>query len=401
MKFLKRLLLFCLIIATGAVVINTKTDFFYNITTYIPAMEDYPLVTKMISDASFAVSEVTAAIPTPSEIIALIKNEEMPIDPEDVAHNAYISDSPMLSFYPHENISIMVDETGEYVNVFGIIQSIEKSHLVVNFSDAENEQLDQTSIGADTSMQFNRKIKIPDTLYNELSVTVFTGAKEYGQYTSWVLDMVHLVRNEYGTWNISTSPVYEHNKMMYEKDKSVSEALKKTPSIRSEDAAVISIAQQLTESLTNDYDKAVALHDWVCSYLYYDEDGLASDTTIPYQATEVIKNQKAVCLGFATLYAALCRSLDIPCNVVSGYALGIGNDKEWSDSNIYTDYQNHAWNEVYVDGRWVIVDVTWDCRNKIRGGERIKDDSVSHLYFDSNLQYFSQNHKILEYDKRR
>ena len=70
MKFLKRLFLFCLIVIISAVVINTKTDFFYNITTYIPAMEDYPLVTKMISDASFAVSEVTAAIPTPSEIIA-------------------------------------------------------------------------------------------------------------------------------------------------------------------------------------------------------------------------------------------------------------------------------------------------------------------------------------------
>lgn len=401
MKFLKRLLLFCLIIIISAVVINTKTDFFYNISSYIPAMGDYPLVTKMISDASLAVSEVTSAIPTPSEIIAFIKKEELPIDPEDVAHNAYISDSPMLSFYPHENISIMIDETGEYVSLFGIVQSTDKSHLIVNFSDAENEQLDQTSISTDASMQFNRKIKIPDTLYNELSLTIFTSAKEYGQYTSWVLDMIRLVKNEYGTWNIATSPVYEHNKIMYEKDKSVSEALKKTPSIRSEDAAVISIAQQLTANSANDYDKAAALHDWVCSYLYYDEDGLSSDITIPYQATEVIKNQKAVCLGFATLYAALCRSLGIPCNVVSGYALGIGNDKVWSDSNIYTDYQNHAWNEVYVDGRWVIVDTTWDCQNKISNGERINSESVSHLYFDSNLQYFSQNHKILEYDKRR
>ncbi len=132
--------------------------------------------------------------------------------------------------------------------------------------------------------------------------------------------------------------------------------------------------------------------------MYYDVDSLASDEAPPYYATDIVKSRKAVCLGFATLMASLCRSIDIPCNVVSGYALGVGNDTAWTDISIATDEQNHAWNEVYVDGRWMIVDTTWDCANKIENGEMNKGE-VSHLYFDANLQFFSNNHKILEYSK--
>ena len=108
-----------------------------------------------------------------------------------------------------------------------------------------------------------------------------------------------------------------------------------------------------------------------------------------------------MCLGFATLMASLCRSIDIPCNVVSGYALGVGDDTAWTEETAVTDEQNHAWNEVYVDGRWIIVDTTWDCTNKVENGEMVRGSGVSHLYFDANLQSFSANHKIIEYSKRR
>jgi transglutaminase/protease-like cytokinesis protein 3 len=81
--------------------------------------------------------------------------------------------------------------------------------------------------------------------------------------------------------------------------------------------------------------------------------------------------------------------------------LGVGADTDWTAQTIATDEQNHAWNEVYVDGRWVIVDTTWDCVDRIENGELISGSEVSHLYFDANPEFFSANHKILEYSKRR
>ena len=400
MKHVKRFLLFVAALAVCALIINAKTDFFYNISTYIPALSEYPLVTKMISDASEATASFTSSIPTIPEIIADLRNEELPIDPSDAAHNAYIADSPLLSFYPHENVGILVNDD-DSVTVFGIAESEYKRHLLVNFSDADSDELYRTSITVGSDSQFGKTIPIPETAQNRMELTVFSGAREYGQYTSWVLNLVHLVRTQDGGWQLESSPVYENNRMMYERDKSVSEALKSTPSIQSDNASIRSIAEQLTEGMTNDYEKAAALHDWICSYVCYDEDGIVSEETVPYYATDVVKNKRAVCLGFATLYAALCRSINIPCNVVSGYALGIGEDTSWNSDTIATDYQNHAWNEVYADGRWVIVDTTWDSQNRIKNGETTGTDEISHLYFDSNLYFFSQTHKILEYSKRR
>ena len=396
----KKIIAFVLILCIGVGVLNAKTDFFLNITNYIPELEEYPMVGRVIGDFSVKLAEITSIIPTPSEIIAYIKNEELPIDPDDVAHNAYISDSPMLSFFPEENISMQISDDGNHLEVFGVTNSDFKKYLVVCL-DHNGETIEQTTFPVSIEGTFNKSVKIPKTNAQQLKVTVYNGIKEYGEFTSWVLDVVSINKNEAGAWEIKPSPVYENNRAMYETDKSISDALKSTPSIQSDRSSIISIAKQITEGATDDYDRARKLHDWVCSYMYYDIDNLDAQETPVFYADDIIRTQRAVCLGFATLYAALCRSIDIPCNVVSGYALGVGDDIEWTDETVTTDYQNHAWNEVYVDNRWVIVDTTWDSSNKIENGEKIKGNEVSHLYFDSNLQFFSQTHKILEYQKKR
>ena len=90
----------------------------------------------------------------------------------------------------------------------------------------------------------------------------------------------------------------------------------------------------------------------------------------------------------------------MPCTVVTGYALGVdGDETEWTESSIHTNDANHAWNEVNVDGRWVIIDTTWDSHNKLKSGKWEKGSGISHLFFDANLRFFSQNHKITEYSK--
>lgn len=392
-------IILCLVL--GLTAINNETDFFENIGLYIPYIgENYPETAEKLSDISNDISAITHQIPSFSELKAMITGKELPIDPTDVAINAYIKDSPMLNFNPTENISIEVYDNK--IEVFGIVSSYNRSNLVVCINSEDGETLEQTAVPTDSDYQFDEVTEIPETSYDTLDVAVYTGSRPYGNFISWVYNYVTLDRDYYGDWKIKTSPVYDNNVAMYERDKSVSDALKSTLSIQSEYNNIKKLAAELTEGIDSDYNKARALHDWVCSYLYYDNDSLLSDEVIPYSAVEVINSQRAVCLGYATLYAALCRAEGIPCNVVSGYALGIGSDSDsWNDCNISTGEQNHAWNEVYVDGRWVIVDTTWDSPNKIENGEYIKGDDISYLYFDANLQFFSANHKILEYTLRR
>lgn len=397
---MKKFIAFILIFTIGICVVNAETDFFLHFDSYAPQLsEKFPNAAKSVSKLSMQLSDITGLIPSPSEIAAIIKNEELPIDPSDIAVNAYISESPMLSFYPEENIGLLITE-GNILNVFGVTPSVNKKNLIVHISDSSGEMLSQTAVPTDSANRFNKSITLPDTDETVLDVSVYAGSKPYGEFESWVYNYITIERAD-GVWSIRQSPVYEHNKIMFEKDKSASEALKRTPSIQSENSGIISIASEVTSGCETDYQRILALHDWVCGYLRYDMDSLKSDEIPPYYAEEVVKNRTAVCLGFATLYAALCRSIDIPCNVVSGYALGIGADKKWTESTIASEEQNHAWNEVYIDGRWVIVDTTWDCVNKIENGVLTEGTEISHLYFDANIDFFSANHKILEYSKRR
>ena len=399
MKRIKRFIIFLLILVIGICVINAKTDLFLNFGTYVPVLgENYPEAAETVSYLSERLAMLTDYIPSFGEIIAMIKHEEPPIDPSDVASNAYTANSPMLTFYPAENIGVVMDYTD--IQVFGTVASRDKHHLIVDFSDMNGETIDQTAVSANPAGEFNAVIYIPETDSQLLKVAVYTGSREYGQFTSWVYNYLTIAKTPDGGWELPESPIFAHNKQMYEKDKSIKEALKYTASIQSNSESIASIARQLTEGIDNDYDKALALHDWVCSYMYYDVDSLNSEEIPPYYATDVVKSGRAVCRGFATLMAALCRSIDIPCNVVTGYALGVGDDTEWTDETVVTEEQNHAWNEVYADGRWVIVDTTWDCTNKVENGEAEKGSEVSHIYFDANLQFFSANHKIIEYSKR-
>ncbi len=400
MKFLKRLTAALVLLAVVLAVVNAKTDLFLNFGEYFPALrEKAPKICDTVSRSSERLAELTDLIPSFAEIKAFIKQEELPVDPSDVATNAYIENSPMLSFYPKENIGIIAEY--DTVEIFGIVSRRNKAHLIAEFTDESGETLEQTGFAANADGEFDKRITIPDTEDLSLKLAVYTGSKAYGQFESWVYNYVKLDKTPDGGWELAQSSVFNNNKLMYEKEKSIKDALKRTASIQPDSEAISSIAIQLTDGIESDYDKALAIHDWICTYMYYDVDSLSGEESPPYYASDIIKTQKAVCLGFATLMASLCRSIDIPCNVVSGYALGVGEDTEWTDETVVTEEQNHAWNEVYVDGRWVIVDTTWDCTNRVENGEMVRGSGVSHLYFDANLQSFSANHKIIEYSKRR
>ena len=54
-----------------------------------------------------------------------------------------------------------------------------------------------------------------------------------------------------------------------------------------------------------------------------------------------------ICYDYASLYAAMLRSIGIPTKLVKGYTA--------ENPDVY-----HAWNEVYINGEWIIIDTTLD-----------------------------------------
>mgnify|MGYP001203908287 FL=1 len=152
--------------------------------------------------------------------------------------------------------------------------------------------------------------------------------------------------------------------------------------IESENEAVIALASKLTEELETDADKSRAIHDWVAGNIRLDPSAYVSDTARDDTALDVLESRTTSGKGFARLMAALHRAAGIPSKLVSGEVL-IG--EEW---------QEHDWNEVYIEGRWVVQDAAWDA-GELDVDLGVFHPKLSHDYYDPAPEKFNQDHKKL------
>lgn len=108
-------------------------------------------------------------------------------------------------------------------------------------------------------------------------------------------------------------------------------------------------------------ETVLAIHDYLVNHLTYDprvsEWGtISEERTATIDAAEkaaedkyilnaniVLTYRYGVCQDYAELFCTMCNRASIPCELVSGSARG-----------------NHAWNRVYLDGKWQYIDCTWD-----------------------------------------
>lgn len=71
-----------------------------------------------------------------------------------------------------------------------------------------------------------------------------------------------------------------------------------------------------------------------------------------FDVRKTLRTKQGVCFDFFHLFAALCRSQNIPCYAVDGIS--------YKDSTV-----QHTWNRVYYDGSWWNKDVTNDISAKL------------------------------------
>lgn len=106
-------------------------------------------------------------------------------------------------------------------------------------------------------------------------------------------------------------------------------------------------SQELVQGKKSDAEKLDAIYRYIVSNFTYDYgklDKLPSNYLPDINST--FKSRKGICYDFSSLFAAMLRSVDIPAKLVKGY----GDNVEGY----------HAWNEVCVDGKWKVIDISYD-----------------------------------------
>ena len=108
--------------------------------------------------------------------------------------------------------------------------------------------------------------------------------------------------------------------------------------IQSDDLQIQSRARELAGTEKDAFRAALAMERWVTENMKFDL-GIAFAP-----ATEIIRDRRGTCVGYATLLASLARAIGIPSRVDLGYVYALGM------------FGGHAWTEVMIGEEWIPLD---------------------------------------------
>lgn len=128
------------------------------------------------------------------------------------------------------------------------------------------------------------------------------------------------------------------------------------------------IVEEKTKDCRTDLEKAMVVHDYLCDTILYS----FSLGVTAHDIEGAILEKKAVCEGYALAYKYYMNRLGIPCKVIGG--MGDGGP--------------HAWNQIEINGKWYLVDATWD--------DPADGNGVGHQYFLCSEDKFNQHTWVKE-----
>lgn len=163
--------------------------------------------------------------------------------------------------------------------------------------------------------------------------------------------------------------------------------------------SVIELARRIIRSSFTNYEKVLAIHDWVAENITYDYDALSSGNYryLKNDALSILKTRKCVCVGFSELTVTLLKAVGIHAINMDCFALGYLTDGDWTKPENMCAPANHVVTFAYADDRWIMMDPTWDSDNEYRDGIYRKKSGygVSHQFFDCTLAFFSYTHRFI------
>ena len=123
----------------------------------------------------------------------------------------------------------------------------------------------------------------------------------------------------------------------------------------------------------SEYEKELAIHDYLTENLSYDKSltRLDSEARYPKLGCRIygaLVDKKTICTGYTHAFQYLC------------YQVGINSGRVYGE--------RHVWNSVKIDGEWYQVDVTWDDPLDENGN----DGYQNHRYFNLTTGRMNESH---------
>lgn len=278
------------------------------------------------------------------------------------------------------------------LNVVCMTKNPKMQQFAIRINQGDLLEVTDVRTGKETAASVNLdELTIPDRAVLE----IYTKDDDETSYWSYVYRSLYIEKVG-GVYQFAASRMWEHNTAILGEWIDPRTYL---PAEGSIPEAIAALSNTICDGITDEYEKLLTIHDWVAENLYYDMDDYRNSGSHSYAGVEdLLVGKRSVCQGYADLLTMLVRAQGIPCRQISGYALGMSATGYWTDDNVDRTASNHAWNQAYVNHRWVNLDATWDSDNVYENGEYIYGGIDYYLYFDTANLFLSYSHKILSID---
>lgn len=167
-----------------------------------------------------------------------------------------------------------------------------------------------------------------------------------------------VVMNNYGKIIVKVSKQYNNDQVNY---------------INSE---IDKIKNNYIKNTMTDKKKVQTFHDYIINTTKYDKERANNMNNEEYKNSEshtangLLKNRLALCGGYSDIMSIYMSQLNIP--------------------NIRISADKHVWNLVYIDGKWLHLDATWDDPVTNTGAQILIHD---YFLIDTNTLFKLDNHE--------
>lgn len=304
-------------------------------------------------------------------------------------------------YYSHESLSMntfassRLDQYNIYIKILnnmlvigsGASQNITGIHINIENKDTKE------SISYDTT-QNPFKIDISKFVKGDYLISLYQ-KKKIDLYFECLT--IKLKKTDSST-NLCRAYNYRHNVDFFSKitvdEVFLKNKLRLTAAVPGALPKFINLAKRLTKYCQSNYDKVLAIHDWIAKNISYDydslEDGSYKDMPIERSAIDTLLSRKGVCQGYTDLSIALLRAVGVPSAAIICFS-----KREQNKYDPETE-SNHIFTAAYFDNRWHLFDITWDS-DKEYSNSIVKEKTgsgVSHLYFDCSIEFMSFTHRF-------
>ena len=267
----------------------------------------------------------------------------------------FLGVGPFAPKVPKEDICNSIDEVSKHVSDY--LESGQEGTLTLYIKDVSEYDLTKINFYIDTMMGSISNIRT--SMFNADLTKV--ELEVHRSDSSYVVDAI-----------VSDKPIPEGKDEAKKLEKKVREIM----------AAII-------KPTMSDFEKELAIHDYIvnnCEYGFFND-----DSEREYNAYGVLIEGKAVCSGYAAAMDLLLKCSGVESRFVVGYAESSQRAADSSgveEGNKKKDLKadNHAWNQVRIDGVWYNVDATWD-------DPVGKGDVLSHMYFNIDDDLMGMTHE--------